>query len=432
MKQYILMVLALWLICGGVQAQIDSGSNGSDGAFNPTDNIVIDMTDHPDGIYHYTSVNIPGGVTVTFIPNPNNTPVVWLAQSNCVIAGILSVKGIDTTDSVVGANGGPGGWRGGNGALSPGLLPESGLGPGGGKVGMDITWNGGNGSYSTLGDCNTNSQPYSDSGWIFYPTPQYLPGDMYGNTFELPLLGGSGGSGGQSALGGGGGGGAILIVVSGTLTVSGSIWASGGNGYYSYRDNNGNTWKNGAGGAGSGGAIRLIASSLTGSGYLDTRGGSAVYGSGSYQNGYSYTYLLNSAGNGRIRLEGFSDTFTGSTVGATTRGFTGIIFLPINQQPRLVISSIVGQSISSNPTGALATPDALISAQQTNPIPLVVNCSNIPLNTQITVRVNPASGATVSATGYNTTGTVASSTATIPINMPRGGGLIYATAATGN
>lgn len=44
------------------------------------------MADHPDGIYHYTSVNIPSGVTVTFKPNAANTPVVWLVQGNCVIS----------------------------------------------------------------------------------------------------------------------------------------------------------------------------------------------------------------------------------------------------------------------------------------------------------------------------------------------------------
>jgi len=59
-------------------AQVNSGSNGSDGALNPTSNPVIDMADHPDGIYHYTSVNIPAGVTVSFLPNERNKPKVWL------------------------------------------------------------------------------------------------------------------------------------------------------------------------------------------------------------------------------------------------------------------------------------------------------------------------------------------------------------------
>ena len=43
-------------------AQVNSGSDRHDGALNPASNLVIDMADHPDGIYHYTSVNIPAGV----------------------------------------------------------------------------------------------------------------------------------------------------------------------------------------------------------------------------------------------------------------------------------------------------------------------------------------------------------------------------------
>ena len=75
-----------WLPAGG-QAQVNSGSDGHDGAFNPTTATNVDMGDHPDGIYQYTEVNIPTNVTVTFIPNANNSPVVWLVQSNCVING---------------------------------------------------------------------------------------------------------------------------------------------------------------------------------------------------------------------------------------------------------------------------------------------------------------------------------------------------------
>src|SRR5437763_16991737 len=120
------------LICHG---QVNSGSDGSDGPFNPTANIVINMTNRPNGIYQYTSVYISNGVTVTFIPNANNTPVVWLVQSDCTIAGSVSVSGRGATNSLLGQIGGPGGWRGGNGAITQGSLPESGLGPGGGKIG---------------------------------------------------------------------------------------------------------------------------------------------------------------------------------------------------------------------------------------------------------------------------------------------------------
>jgi hypothetical protein len=58
-------------------AQVNSGSDGHDGAFNPTaTNTVVDMADRPDGIYHYTEVNIPAGVVVSSIPDANNSPVV--------------------------------------------------------------------------------------------------------------------------------------------------------------------------------------------------------------------------------------------------------------------------------------------------------------------------------------------------------------------
>ena len=86
MNLRIFQVMAAALVCTSAHAQVNSGSNSSDGAFNPTTNTVINMADHSDGIYHYTSVNIPSGVTVTFIPNANNTPVVWLGQCNLIDA----------------------------------------------------------------------------------------------------------------------------------------------------------------------------------------------------------------------------------------------------------------------------------------------------------------------------------------------------------
>ena len=56
-----LLLLALvvpWLAHG------QTVNSGSDGAFNPMKDTVINMADHPDGIYQYTSVNIPAGATV--------------------------------------------------------------------------------------------------------------------------------------------------------------------------------------------------------------------------------------------------------------------------------------------------------------------------------------------------------------------------------
>ena len=429
MKLKILLAGVVAMVCASMQAQVNSGSNGSDGAFNPTTNIVINMADHPNGIYQYTSVTISNGVTVSFIPNANNSPVVWLVQNNCTIAGTLSVNGMAITNNPpLGAIGGPGGWAGGNGAVSYGSFPSSGFGPGGGKVGAYVTnWDGGNASYANLGDCNTNYLTTSSE----YANLQYQPGDIYGNIYEMPLLGGSGGSGDPYGSGGGGGGGAILIAVSGTLNISGSITARGGCGYWPHYDwSSGNTYYNGNGGAGSGGAIRLIGSTISGSGSLDVSGGGSVYGIRYYT--WSFGYDIDNAGSGRIRIEGLSDTFNGGTTGPTTRGYTGIILLPTNQQPQLFISSIAGQPVSSNPSGSVATPDAVLSSQQTNPISIVVNCANVPLNSSIIVEIRPANGAYVSAVGQNSVGTLASSTATVLINMPRGGGTIQAKVAAAN
>jgi hypothetical protein len=118
--------------------------------------------------------------------------------------------------------------------------------------------------------------------------------------------------------------------------------------------------------------------------------------------------------------------------GVFSQGFQPIIIPSAGQLPQLTVTSVGGVPVSPSPTGVLATPDAVLSAQQNNPIPIVVQCSSLPLNTPITVSVKPANGSAISAVGYNNTGTQASSTATVSLNMPRGGGLIYATAATGH
>lgn len=396
-----LLLPALLLQVTGL-AQVNTGSNGSDGPFNPTANTVINMATHPDGIYQYTSVNIPANVTVTFIPNANNTPVVWLVQNNVVINGTVSVSGQSPLSySAAGAAGGPGGYRGGNAAAQPG----GGLGPGGGPPG------GSDGESAAFGATPTR-QPSGTTGWV----PVANGTQVYGNQYLLPLLGGSGGGGAAAATGpyygaGGGGGGAILIAASGQISIGGSITANGGGGgYYP-----GSDWP--SGGAGSGGAVRLVASSLRGTGSVDCLG--AWGGDGEM------------SGLGRVRLDVLDDNFGGQIGAVVTRGFQPIIIPSAGHLPQLTITSIAGVPVSAPPTGVLSTPDAVLSAQQNNPIPIVVQCSNLPLGTPITVSVKPMNGSPVSAVGYNA-GTLGSSTATVSLNIPRGGGLIYATAGTGN
>jgi len=197
---------------------------------------------------------------------------------------------------------------------------------------------------------------------------------MYGNAFILPLLGGSGGGGSNAGSGGGGGGGAILIAASQSIQLNGSISADGGTFNF-----NGS-----ASGGGSGGAVRLVATSLGGTGSagsISTNGGRTV-SIGTY------------AGNGRVRLDIYANNFGGTISGSLSQGFQPIIIPAAGQGVQLSIASVAGAAVPANPGGVIVNPDVIISAQQANPIPVVVNCSNIPLNTEITVKVHPANGRT--------------------------------------
>lgn len=381
----IIVAVLLPIICA---AQVNSGSNGSDGAFNPTTNTVINMSDHPAGIYQYTSVNIPTNVTVTFIPNANNSPVTWLVQGSCVISGTVDISGQHGND-ITSGQGGPGGCAGGAGGQGDSWLAHMGAGLGGGNAAQQgVNSIGGNGSYATVGQ-----------SW-----QQAAPGLTYGNKYLLPLLGGSGGGGGYISSGAGGGG-AILIASDSTIIVDGSIVASGGGAGGNY----------GRGGGGSGGGIRLVAPQILGHGNLIAFGGPSI----------------TPAGDGFIRLDVLDDQFTGILYDSASRGFNPILIAPA-QTASLSIQSIAGNTVPTNPTGVLFTPDASISSQQTNPIPIVVRCVNLPLGTPVTVVVKPVNGPMVLGSTANNAGTQISSTATVSIVMPRGGGLVYATAGTSN
>lgn len=68
-----------------------SGSTGALGAFNPAVNTTVTLP--ADGILNYTTVNVPVGVTVTFLKNAANTSVTLLATGNVTVAGVVHVNG---------------------------------------------------------------------------------------------------------------------------------------------------------------------------------------------------------------------------------------------------------------------------------------------------------------------------------------------------
>jgi len=137
------------------------------------------------------------------------------------------------------------------------------------------------------------------------------------------------------------------------------------------------------------------------------------------------------AGSGRIRFDSFENVFNGGISGVFTRGFQPIILPAPGQGIQLAIQSVGGVAVAGNPSGVLVNPDVIVPAQQTNPVSVVVRCTNVALNSEITVVVQPANGAAVQAVGLNNAGTTAASFATVAVNMPRGGGIIYAKAVTG-
>lgn len=383
------VVIASVLACETF-AQVNSGSDGRDGALNPAGNLVIDMADHPDGIYQYTSVTIPAGVNVSFISNSNNAPVVWLVQGDCVISGNVVLSGQNS--SSVGGRGGPAGFPGGNaGALNN--PPTDGRGPGGGPAASSCY--AGNASFGSVGGRHGN----------LVCGVQLPAGQVYGSTWLIPLIGGSGGGGCANTSGGGGGGGAILIAASGFIDLNGTINSTGGS----------PPGGQSGGGSGSGGAVRLLASVLKGSGTIDTSGGAVPV----------------SAGNGRVRLDALDFQFTGNILGTSSQGFQPIILPTSGQGVQLRIATVGAMNVPPNPSDQLANPAVIIPGQQANPVPIVVQCSGIPLNTPITLTVRPANGSSLSVAGVNDVGTQQSSTARVSMNIPRGGGIIFASTVIG-
>ena len=397
-----ILVILLVAFPGMALADIDVGSNGSDLAFDPNSNVTIDLSlaatadwdsTSPvpgQGIYdpnewavvfHYTTVNIPAGVTVTFTNHPSRAPVVWLVQGDVVIEGTVDVSGADghgDGEPVGYAEPGPGGFRGGRGAQIS-AFPSSGFGPGGG--GFGVNWNQvSGGSYASAGE-------------------GYEPGAIYGNSAILPLIGGSGGSGllwpDHECAGGGGGGGAILIGANTSISVSGSIVANGGvGGKVAYRA-----------AGGSGGAIRLVADYVAGDGELRALGGESGSADG---------------GEGRIRVEGNTVNLTDPGDPLFVEDTPGFVFPPAGT-PKLRATALNAVDVPDDPEGVIDDPvDVDVNINTCDSITLEIEAENVPLDTTVDVRVVPASGYSSVFTSTPLAGTYESSDATADVSFPAG------------
>ena len=420
--RYTAKVLGLFLAgcVAGSASAFDSGSNGADGALSPSADTVLPMP--ADGIFNFTTVDIPAGVTVTFARNPQNpnVPVRILANGDVTVAGTIDVSGTDGS-SVNQGNlalvlgrppGGPGGFAGGLGGL-PGLASHGsdGLGPGGGKGAAC----GAGGSYASEGDLGgSTGRPCTPAG---SPT--------YGASKLLPLIGGSGGGGGGGDDGtttsrqtpgasGGGGGGAILIAASGTVTVSGAILARGGAG----GGISAPAVSFGGGGGGSGGAIRIVATTITGEGTLDARGGVTGGPSGSF----SPFSRGGAGGDGRIRLE--AENLQRSAPGTPLMSISTPKPVTVAGMPSLRIIRVAGVDVPAFPSGE---DDVALPSTVANPVTVDLVATDVPIGNTVTVTVTPRSSDSVNTLSTPLAGTAANATASATVTLPQGVSILQAT-----
>lgn len=416
-----LLTIKRWVLLGtlcflaaavNVRAQntFSSGSTGADGAFSPTSNQTIVVPD--SGVFNFTTVNIPSGVTVTFARNLANKPLTILASGDVIIAGSINMDGKPGSSNGFGGLGGPGGFSGGAGGYgfdqSFSGVPGEGPGGGGGGIGgatISLPGSGGGGGFGTNGNTGGGG---SNAGQA---------GPRFGTVTIIPLVGGSGGGGGASVnnnRGGaaGGGGGAILIASSGTITISGSISSRGGSGGVG----------NAGGGGGSGGAIRLIANTISGAGNVNVGGGSG--------GGANVSFAGGQGGQGYIRIEAYDYSgFTGSSTPANIISFAFPHPVTSPNSPTLRISSVGGVTTPTAPSGTLqGVPDVIVPSSQTNPVTVNLEGSNLPLGTVIQVVVTPSRGTRTTVQSTGLAGTESASTATASVNLPGGISVVSASA----
>ena len=179
------MTLAMLVCLGGrlllAQGSFNSGSNNSDGALDLTGQQGTVWfypnnypgNQHPKGIFNWTTITIPSGVTLKLSGFITGMPLYFLASGNVNVQGTIDLsgtKGADYTTDVanrIPAAPGPGGYTGGVGGNSsnPTHFPgEAGNGQGGGR-----------GAGSSQG---------SAGGGVFSAS-----------LYLIPLVGGSGGGG---------------------------------------------------------------------------------------------------------------------------------------------------------------------------------------------------------------------------------------------
>ena len=291
-------------LCEPAPALVLDGMHVFDTDLGTLDGLPQQSWDPATSSWYLTGFELPAGSSLTVV---GTAPFVVMVDGDVVVAGLLDAAGDDGTNpsgggiecnsAGQGGEGGPGGFDGGDGAGLGGSGTEngrSGQGPGmfpatGGEasaVSNEVFGAAGGGGGGHL---NAGANGLGNAGGV---------GGTGGEAHDSlpPLVGGGGGGGGSvekdgvlgagldplddEGAGGGGGGGVVAIEATGSLTVSGTIDVSGGNG----GNDAGCEGATGGGGGGAGGAIQLVSpatdaveANLVFAGGL---GGVSIYGGG--------------------------------------------------------------------------------------------------------------------------------------------------------
>lgn len=408
----ITLFLAGTVIPAHAQTTFQSGSTGADGPFQPTTSGSVNVPE--SGVFNFTTITIPQGVTVTFVPSAKNTPVALLTTGDVTINGTINIAGKDGNANGTGGAGGPGGFRGGTSGYGTGAsfagLPGDGpgSGSGGGSANGANLAGGGGGGFGAAGGNGTGQNANAVVG---------KGGVTYGTHLLLPLVGGSGGGGGGAKVNarggpGGGGGGAILIASSTAIRFGpqGAINARGGAGLFGF---------DGGGGGGAGGAIRLIANTISGGGALNVQGGGC----------FNCGLVGGNGGFGYIRVEAFdSSTYNPDSSGRQVSfGVPNPVTLP--NAPQLRIASVAGVPAPASPVGSLYGPtDIVVPATQTNPVEVAIEASNVPVGKVVQVTLIPPIGTPSTVNSGPLAGTQEASSATASVTLPPGMSALFATA----
>jgi len=247
--------------------------DGSDGDFIP-----IVSTTLAGGVYNFSNVIIPAGITIT---------LTGCVEIKClgvfVCAGIITANGADgISDTSSGVSSVYSGGKGCNG-----YLPNSG---GDSESDGSTGYGGGAGGAGGAAYDKASSAGGSPAGSSLLDLLSPITNSNY-MLFAKQIICGAGGGGGANSGGSGGGGGASIYITAQSVNVPGSITANGGNGGNGYNSSTVG-YRSGGGGGGGGGAVVIVAETISNTGTISANGGTG----GAQTNNSSYVGVAGSNG----------------------------------------------------------------------------------------------------------------------------------------